>query len=83
MATEENREPLKTAGHDQAGSENNQQGEGRSSAEVEKTYEMDPLQQAYDSSTPSFELNLDSGDTAGGPVGDDDKEKQDGPNIKQ
>ncbi|WP_158826821.1 hypothetical protein [Mucilaginibacter lacusdianchii] len=83
MAAEENREPLKTAGHEQSGVENNQEGNGRSSAEVEKTFEMDPLQQAYDASTPSFELNLDSGDTAGGPVGNEDKDKQDGPNIKQ
>ncbi|MBS7563919.1 hypothetical protein KHS38_05835 [Mucilaginibacter sp. Bleaf8] len=83
MASEENREPLKTAGHEQAGTENNQEENGRSSAEVEKTFEMDPLQQAYDASTPSYELNLDSGDTAGGKVGSENKDEQDGPNIKQ
>lgn len=45
--------------------------------------EVEAWQRAYDASTPSSELNLDSGDFAGGPVGEDDKDKQDGPNLKQ
>ncbi|QJD95193.1 hypothetical protein HH214_04520 [Mucilaginibacter robiniae] len=45
--------------------------------------EMEAWQRAYDASVPSSELNLDSGDFAGGPVGEDDKDKQDRPNLKQ
>lgn len=80
MASEQDKEPLKTAGHEQSGSENNQPENGRSSAEVEKTYEMDPLQQAYDAATPSYELNLDSDDATGGQK---ESDKEDGENIKQ
>jgi len=45
--------------------------------------ELEAVVHAYEASTPSYELNLDAGEFAGGNVGEDDKGEQDGPNVKQ